>query len=46
MELDADQDSDSQSLGGTTLASVGQVEDRDQCELLGAGSSKPNHNHR
>jgi hypothetical protein len=40
MDLDGDPNSDLQSLSGATLASVSEVEDRDQDELLGAGSSK------
>ena len=41
MDLDGDPNSDLQSLSGATLAFVSEIEDRDQDELLGAGSSKP-----
>jgi hypothetical protein len=39
--MDPDGD-DLQSLSGATLAEANEVEDRDQDELLGAGSSKVN----
>ena len=40
MDVHGDPNSDLESLSGVTLASVNEVEDRDQDDLLGAGSSK------